>query len=601
MCALIAILGRPNVGKSSLFNRLARRSAALVDDRPGVTRDRHYADFEIDGRRGLMVDTGGFDAGGADPLAGPIAEQIALALEECDLALLVTDAIAGLRPEDGEIARLARRSGKPVIVAANKTDSPEKEPLAHEFHELGFDELFPVSAAHGYGIGALKARLRDFLEPVTGEPARSGRGRRGRGERGRRGQNRDRGREPEASGEGGLAVDDPGAGDSEAGWPDTGCLEAGGPATGGLEAGGPGDGGREAGGSGGDGREAGGSGADGLEEGGGASAGGLKAGWPGSCVLEAGGHGTGGAGGESGTRASSSPCPGSGRGWDASDGGGTEEEGADRLVPRLAVIGRPNAGKSSLINRLCGQSRLVTDARPGTTRDALDVEVESGGRRYVFVDTAGVRRRGRVSDRVEKISVMRALKSLDRADAALLLIDATEGLADQDAHIAGYAFEKGRPIVILLNKWDLVRDKKAARAAFERDLAVKMSYLEKCPWFPVSAKTGRGLDRVFPLADRIMVQFNFKASTSEVNRVLEEATARHSPPQVGKTRLKFYYATQAGTGPPSFVLFANRPKSVHFSYKRFLANRFREAFGLDLVPARLFIRGRRPGDDGGDR
>jgi GTP-binding protein len=265
------------------------------------------------------------------------------------------------------------------------------------------------------------------------------------------------------------------------------------------------------------------------------------------------------------------------------------------------VIGRPNAGKSSLINRLCGQSRLVTDSKPGTTRDALDVEVESGGRRYVFVDTAGVRKRGKVSDRVEKISVMRAVKSLDRADAAVLLVDATEGLADQDAHIAGYAFEKGRPIVILLNKWDLVKDKKAAKAAFERDIAVKMSYLEKCPWFPVSAKTGRGLERVFPLADRIMEQFTFKASTSEVNRVLEEATARHSPPQVGKTRLKFYYATQAGTGPPSFVLFANRPKSVHFSYKRFLANRFREAFGLDLVPARLYIRGRRPGDDGGNR
>jgi GTP-binding protein len=269
--------------------------------------------------------------------------------------------------------------------------------------------------------------------------------------------------------------------------------------------------------------------------------------------------------------------------------------------PRLAVIGRPNAGKSSIINRLCGESRLVTDERPGTTRDALDVEVESSGRRYVFVDTAGVRKRGKVSDRVEKISVMRAIRSLDRADAAILVIDASEGLADQDAHIGGYAFEKGRPVIILLNKWDLVKDKPAARAAFERDMSLKMSYLEKCPWFPVSAVTGRGLDRVFSLADRVMRQFSFQASTSDVNRVLEEATNHHSPPQVGKTRLKFYYATQAGTCPPSFLVFANRPRSVHFSYRRFLINRFREAFGLDLVPARLFIRGRRSTDDGEGR
>ncbi|MDR1080988.1 MAG: ribosome biogenesis GTPase Der [Deltaproteobacteria bacterium] len=533
MCALIAILGRPNVGKSSLFNRLAGRPAALVDDRPGVTRDRHYADFEIDGRRGFLVDTGGFDAAGLDPLAGPIAEQIAAALEECDLALLVTDAMAGLRPEDGEIARLARRSSKPVVVAANKTDSPEKEALAHEFHELGFGELFPVSAAHGYGIGALKARLWDFLDPAPDgtERPRGGRRGRNRGDSGREGRR--------------------GAGD---------------PVPGGA----PWD----------------------AEPG------------PDAFDFLGGEYGTGqepAPGTESGPDQGSGSGPGCPDQDAPPDGKKNAGGGGARPVPRLAVIGRPNAGKSSLINRLCGQSRLVTDARPGTTRDALDVEVESGGKSYVFVDTAGVRRRGRVGDRVEKISVMRAIRSLDRADAAILLVDAVEGLADQDAHIAGYAYEKGRPVVILLNKWDLVRDKKAARAAFERDLALKMSYLEKCPWFPVSARTGRGLERVFPLADRIMVQFNFRASTSEVNRVLEEATAHHSPPQVGKTRLKFFYATQAGTGPPSFVLFANRPKSVHFSYRRFLANRFREAFGLDLVPARLYIRGRRPGEDGGDR
>ncbi|MDR3153242.1 MAG: ribosome biogenesis GTPase Der [Deltaproteobacteria bacterium] len=565
MCALIAIVGRPNVGKSSLFNRLAGRRAALVDDRPGVTRDRHYSDFEIDGRRGLLVDTGGFESGGADPLAGSIAEQVAAAVSECDLALLVTDAIAGLRPEDREIARLARRSGKPVIVAVNKTDSPEKEPLAQEFHELGFTELFPVSAAHGHGTGALKARLREFLDPAPGEGAEGEADGLQEGRRRGRGRRRASGRRPPRGASGAPAGSEAQEaarypGDPEAagyhGEPEAAGHSAEPAAAGYTEARGT-------------------AGFSGRRE------------KPGSFAAE-----------ERGLEVPEALSPPGERGRYAQEDEDTE--GAPR-PQRLAVIGRPNAGKSSLINRLCGQSRLVTDPRPGTTRDALDVEVEFRGKRYVFVDTAGVRRRGRVSDRVEKISVMRALKSLDRADAALLLIDAVEGLADQDAHIGGYAFEKGRPIIILLNKWDLVKDKKAARTAFERDLSLKMTFLEKCPWFPVSALTGRGLDRVFPLADRVMEQFTFRASTSEVNRVLEEATSRHSPPQVGKTRLKFYYAAQAGTRPPSFVLFANRPKSVHFSYLRFLTNRFREAFGLDLVPARLYVRGRRPKDDGRDR
>ncbi|MDR1042137.1 MAG: ribosome biogenesis GTPase Der [Deltaproteobacteria bacterium] len=715
MCALIALIGRPNVGKSSLFNRLAGRSAALVDDRPGVTRDRHYADFEIDGRRGLLVDTGGFDAGGADPLAGPIAEQIAAAVAECDLALLVTDTIAGLRPEDREIARLARRSGKPVIVCANKTDAPEKEHLAQEFHELGFDELFPVSAAHGYGTSALKERLKDFLEPAP-DGAGRGRGRRSRrarreaargdreAARGGRGDGAGgsgvpgpegegssgfgRGRSPAGAGTGGgvrgkadrdarrghLGASPGKADRGTRGKVDRGTRGKADRGTRGkADPGAPGKVGLDAMDK--DGADAGTSlevegtegradvGAHGRADSGEGPGAVVRAytGEDDRAVEEAEGavsedlmaeNEESSAEDEVAENEESSAedevaedeessaedevaedeessaedevaedeesAPEDGEAEDEESAAEDEEaedevsapegEGAETDVlgglgrpPRLAVIGRPNAGKSSLINRLCGQSRLVTDSRPGTTRDALDVEVEHEGKRYIFVDTAGVRRRGKVGDRVEKISVMRAIKSLDRADTAILLIDAVEGLADQDAHIGGYAFEKGRPIVILLNKWDLVKDKKAARAAFERDLALKMSYLEKCPWFPVSALTGRGLDRVFPLADRIMAQFTFKATTAEVNRVLEDAVTRHSPPQVGKTRLKFYYATQAGTGPPSFVLFANRPKSVHFSYRRFLANRFREAFGLDLVPARLYIRGRRAGDEEGRR
>jgi GTP-binding protein len=439
--AAIALVGRPNVGKSSLFNRLAKKRAALVDDMPGVTRDRHYSDIVIGDREGILIDTGGFDFT-KETLGSSVTRQILLALDESDLVVFVTDGVEGLCPEDAEIAKILRKSGKPAVLAVNKIDGPEKVSLAGEFHKLGFAPLLAVSAAHNRGIEALKEEMRKYLDPVS--PPR-----------------------------------------------------------------------------------------------------------------------------------------------DAAD-----------PTPRLAVVGRPNAGKSSLVNRLAGEERMVVDSEPGTTRDALDVTVRADGKDYVFVDTAGVRRKGRVSEKIEKISVIKALKSLDKADVALLMVDATTGLSDQDAHIGGHAFEKGRPVVFLLNKWDLVKDKEEARKNFEKDLSVKMSFLEKSPWFPVSALTGKGLKGLFPLVDKIMTQFTFQATTSEVNKVLEKATELHSPPQVGRTRLKFYYATQAGTRPPSFVVFSNRPKSVHFSYRRFLINRFKEAFGLDLVPAKLYVRDRHREDGG---
>ncbi|MDR2459480.1 MAG: ribosome biogenesis GTPase Der [Deltaproteobacteria bacterium] len=433
MCAVIALVGRPNVGKSSLFNRLLKTSKALVDDMPGVTRDRHYASISIEDRDGILVDTGGFDfsQGG---LSGSITRQVNLAIEESDLVVFILDGLSGLCPEDEEIARILRKSKKETLLVINKIDSPEKKYLEADFYALGFSELISVSAAHGLGIEAFKEKLLPFL---------------------------DQGREP-----------------------------------------------------------------------------------------------------------------------------------LDDSAPRLAVIGRPNAGKSSLINRLIGAERLVVDPTPGTTRDSLDVTLDQDGKKYILVDTAGVRRKGRVSEKIEKLSVMRALKSINKADVAILMVDATLGLSDQDAHIAGYAFEKGKPMMILLNKWDLIKEKKEARENFEKDLSLKMSFLEKSPWFTVSAITGQNLQRIFPLVDSIMVQYKFQASTSDVNKVLEKAMAHHSPPQVGKVRLKFYYATQVSTKPPTFVLFANRPKSVHFSYRRFLINRFKMAFGLDLVPARLIVRSR---------
>ncbi|MDR1873221.1 MAG: ribosome biogenesis GTPase Der [Deltaproteobacteria bacterium] len=431
--SVIALVGRPNVGKSSLFNRLVKRSAALVDDRPGVTRDRHYGRLIIDDREGSIIDTGGFELA-AEPLATPINEQIRLALLECDLAVLVVDGQIGFHPQDAELADLIRSSGRPAILAVNKIDSPEKENQALEFHRLGLPELYPVSAAHGLGVPT----LLDALFPYLGE----------------------------------TSLDESGA-------------------------------------------------------------------------------------------------------------------------PRIAVIGRPNAGKSSIINQICGQNRLVVDSTPGTTRDAVDVTIHVNDRPYVLVDTAGVRRRGRVSEKLEKLSVLRALKSLEKCDLAFLVVDATEGLADQDAHIAGYALEKGRPIVLVVNKWDLIKDKKETREAFTKDLELKLVFLEKAPWVTVSALKGQGIVKLWPLVDKIMGQFTSRASTSEVNRVITMAVEAHTPPFVGRGRLKFYYATQATTRPPSFVLFANHPEAVHYSYKRYLVNRLKEAFGLDLVPVRVFFRSRR--------
>ncbi|MDL2260266.1 ribosome biogenesis GTPase Der, partial [Deltaproteobacteria bacterium OttesenSCG-928-K17] len=430
------LVGRPNVGKSTLFNRLIGKSTALVDDRPGVTRDRHYSPINIDGRQGTVIDTGGFDPTDLDPLIGQIKGQALAALDEADLTVLVVDGKDGLTPHDIELANLVRRSGRPYLVAVNKIDSYEKEGNLSEFHEMGLDNLWPVSAAHSYGLKDFKAELAQWLSPAP------------------------------------------------------------------------------------------------------------------------------------------------------------EEVDRDSAPPRVAVIGRPNAGKSSLINKLVGAERLVVDNRPGTTRDAVDVTVERAGKSYVFVDTAGVRRKGKVDEKLEKLSVMRALKSLDRADIAILVIDSQDGFADQDAHIAGYAHERGRPVIILANKWDVVKRKDDTRKDLQRALDLKMAFLEKAPVITGSAATGLRLDQLFSYVDRIMDQYRFRASTGEVNRVIEAAVESHTPPYAGRGRLKFYYSTQVGTRPPTFVVFTNKPASVHFSYQRFLVNRLKEAFGLDLAPVRLILRAR---------
>ena len=436
MSSLIALVGRPNVGKSTLFNRLSGKPLALVDDRPGVTRDRHYSAIIIDGRQGTIIDTGGFDPTDLDPLIGQIKTQALAALDESDLTVLVVDGKDGITPHDVELAGLIRRSGRPYLVAVNKIDSYEKEDNLAEFYELGLEGLWPVSAAHGYGIKDFKDELAKWLTPVN------------------------------------------------------------------------------------------------------------------------------------------------------------EEEVREDAPPKIAVIGRPNAGKSSLINFLSGEERLVVDHRPGTTRDSVDVDIERNGKHYLFVDTAGVRRKGKVDEKLEKLSVMRSLKSLDRADLAVLVVDSLEGLADQDAHIAGYAHDRGRPVIIMANKWDSVKRKDDTRRELQRGLDLKMAYLEKAPVITASAKTGLRVDQLFNYIDRIMSQYRFRATTGEVNRVIETAVEAHTPPYAGKGRLKFYYSTQVGVQPPTFVVFTNKPGAVHFSYQRFLVNRLKEAFGLDLVPVRLILRAR---------
>lgn len=440
MTALIALVGRPNVGKSTLFNRLVGRRQALVDDRPGVTRDRNFGQTNLDGRTATVVDTGGFDPTDLDPLIGQIKGQALLALEEADLTVLVTDGREGLTPHDKELAELIRRSGRPYLVAVNKIDGPEKENGLMDFYELGLEPLYPVSAAHGYGLNDFKSRLA-----------------------------------------GSLPHEDP-------------------------------------------------------------------------------------------------------------------EEAAAFEGPRIAVIGRPNAGKSSLINYLSGQNRLVVDHRPGTTRDSVDVLISRPKGDYLFVDTAGVRRKGRVDEKLEKLSVMRALKSLERTDLAVLLFDAELGLADQDAHIAGYAVERGCPLIIMANKWDKIvsGQREEVRRSIRQALEIKMPFVEYVPFLTGSAQSGQGLKNLFPVIDRLMGQYTFRASTAEVNRVLEAAVAAHTPPQMGRGRLKLYYATQVETRPPTFLVFVNRPEVVHFSYERFLHNRFKEAFGLKEIPVKVSFRARRP-------
>ena len=434
----VALIGRPNAGKSTLFNRLTRSRAAIVGEEPGVTRDRHFGLVRAVDPPFTLIDTAGFEPWAGAGLAGQVRAQVETALAEADAIIFLLDGRAGLAPVDEEIAGLLRGRTQPIITVVNKLDSNEKYHLAAEFYALGLGEPIPVSATHNLGIDELIARVQAGLAQ------------------------RDR------------------------------------------------------------------------------------------------------------------PVP--------------EEEAAGEAACRVAILGRPNVGKSSLVNKIAGQERMVVSASPGTTRDAVDIRVEVGGRPYLLIDTAGFRRPGRVKPGVEKWSVLRALKAIDRADAAIVLIDAAEELADQEARICGLAQERGRPVILALNKWDLIDEPDERRRQLEDQISLRIKFLAQAPVVTVSALTGRHIPRLFETVVRLVERYLFRAPTPQVNQVLERAVRRHTPPLVRGRRLKFYYATQVQAKPPTFVVFTNRPDQVHFSYARFLTNQFKEAFGLEEIPIRVLFR-----------
>lgn len=441
--SVIAIVGRPNVGKSTLFNRYAGRRRALVQDVPGVTRDRLVEEIAVGARRVLLVDTAGLDPDADEGLPGAVQAQARVAVAEADAILFVVDGKHGVLPEDEAIARALRRSAKPLVLVVNKIDVPGHAPRVAEFHRLGIASVFAVSAEHG-----------------------------------------------------------------------TGSFEA-------LEA----------------------------------------------------------------AVAALPPQP------------PAEEQADEAGTLRIAIVGRPNVGKSSLVNRLLGSERVVVSNEPGTTRDAIDTLVVRGEERFVLVDTAGLRRPGKRGEAIERGSALMAVRSLERADVALVVVDASEGFTDADARVAALARERGRAAALLANKWDLVeRRSPADRERVRREIEDGIRFMADTPIVVVSAKTGLGTARLFSLARRLHAAAHRTIATGALNRWLQATVAKHEPgmAQRGQRKrpVKFFYATQTAQAPPTFVLFCTEPAAVAPSYRRFLENRLRESFDLEGTPVRLRLRAR---------
>ena len=435
---IVAIVGRPNVGKSTLFNRFAGSRRALVEDRPGITRDRIVEEVEVDGRQVLVVDTAGLDPDAEQGLPAAVQAQAQAAIDDADAILFVTDGQSGVLPEDESIARTLRRTDKPIALLVNKVDVPGHVSRVGEFHALGFQRTRGISAEHGTGAWNALEEVVAALPRADAAPARA---------------------------------------------------------------------------------------PDGI---------------------------------------------------------------------RIAVIGRPNVGKSSLVNRLCGEERVVVSDVPGTTRDAVDVRLERQGEPYTIVDTAGLRRAGKRDREAEAGSALMTVRALERADVALVLVDASEGFTDQDARVASLARERGRAVAVLANKWDLVEPERADHVADR--IAHGLRFMADAPVLRISAKTGAGVGRIFERVRRLHAAAERKIGTAELNRWLQATVRRHEPAmgQRGSRRrpLKFFYATQTATRPPTFVLFCTEPEAVQPAYRRFLENQLRESFDLAGTPVRLRLRAR---------
>ena len=431
---LVAIVGRPNVGKSMLFNRLAGRRLSIVEDTPGVTRDRLYAECEWNGRSFDIVDTGGIEPSADSEILRFMREQAQIAIDSADVIVLVTEIGTGVTAADKTVADMLKRSGKPVVLVVNKMDSTgDVDPGFYEFYSLGLGDPIAVSAVHGHGTG-------DLLDE---------------------------------------------------------CVE----------------------------------------------------------------H------------------------FPPEDGGDSAD---DRI--RVAVIGKPNVGKSSLINLILGEKRVIVSDMAGTTRDAVDTPFENKYGKYVFIDTAGIRRRSKVDDRIEKFSVMRAKLAIDRADVCLIMIDAREGVTEQDTKIAGLAHEAGKASVVVVNKWDLVDKDGKTMDKMRKDVMRDLSFMSYAPILFISALTGQRTERIFELVNYVNDQSAMRITTGMLNDVLADAQARQQPPTDKGRRLKIYYMTQTGVRPPNFVIFCNSRELFHFSYQRYIENQSRAAFGLEGTPIRIVIR-----------
>jgi GTP-binding protein len=495
---VVAVVGRPNVGKSTLFNRFVGKRQAIVEDRARTTRDRMYGDAEWNGRRFVLVDTGGLEVDPADPIELKVQEQARLAIGQADVIVFLVDAVSGLTPADLEAAELLRKATKPIIVAVNKTDNTQREADAAEFHSLGWDETYAISASHGRGTGDLLDAIVWALPPESdAEIARKARE-----------VEADEWARDVAAGPLEPYVVGP---DSETEDDDADQVDRTGPPE-------------------------------------------VEARWDAAIAAE-----------------------------------------ADETPAAIAFVGRPNVGKSSLLNALLGEDRAIVSEVPGTTRDAIDTSLAWGRSEVVLIDTAGIRRRGKVASgpAAERFSTLRALKAIGRADVAVLVIDAVEGLTAQDAHVAGYIVEEGKGLVIAVNKWDLVEEKTGRTFdQYVEWIQSDVPFLDFAPIVSISAKTGQRVGRVLELAIDIWGERRKRVSTAELNRVLRAAADRQAPPVVKGRRPKLFYGTQAAVAPPTFVFFANDAASIHFSYRRYLENRLRAEFGFDGTPIRLIFRDR---------